>query len=70
MRVDSSAATDPIGTGFSATAAARSVVEPWSSSTRLPNAPHPGHLPSQRPEVVPHSAQVNWTVTFATSGSV
>jgi hypothetical protein len=24
-------------------------------------------LPSQRPEVVPHSAHVNWTVTLATT---
>ena len=30
--------------------------------------PQPGHFPSHRPEVVPHSAQVNWTVTFATRG--
>ncbi len=41
---DSSATTDPIGTGFSATAAARPVVEPWSSSTELPKAPQPGRL--------------------------
>jgi hypothetical protein len=32
----------------------------------VPKAPHPGHFPSQRPEVMPHSAHVNWTVTFAT----
>ena len=42
------------------------VAEPWSSSTSVPKAPHPGHLPSQRPDVVPHSEHVNWTVTFAT----
>ena len=40
---------------------------PDSSSTSVPNAPHPGHLPSQRPVVVPHSEQTCWTITFAIS---
>ena len=50
----------------SACALAAPVSEPWSSSTSVPNALQPGHLPSQRPDVVPHSEHVNWTVTLAT----
>ena len=52
--------------GRAGRAVAESVAEPCSSSTSVPNAPQPGHLPSQRPDVVPQSEQVNWTVTFAT----
>ena len=66
MRSASSTETSPIGTGCAGRADAVSVAEPWSSSTRVPKAPQPGHFPSQRPDVVPQSAQVNWTVTFAT----
>ena len=52
--------------GFAATAPRAPSRDPCSSSTRVPNAPQPGHFPSQRPDVVPHSPHVNWTVTFAT----
>ena len=66
MRSASSAETSPMGTGCAGRAEVSSAAEPWSSSTSVPNAPQPGHFPSQRPDVVPQSAQVNWTVTFAT----
>src|SRR5205823_4447663 len=40
---------------------------PTTSSTSVPNAEQPGHLPNQRPAVYPHSVQLNWTATdFAT----
>ena len=42
---------------------------PWSSSTSVPKAPHPGHLPSHRPVVAPHALQLNWTTTLATGTS-
>jgi hypothetical protein len=45
----------------------RRAVELLDEAAERPTA---GHFPSQRPDVVPHSAQVNWTVTFATKGSV
>ena len=38
---------------------------PDSSSTSVPNAPQPGHCPSHRPVVVPHSLQTCWTITLA-----
>ncbi len=59
MRAASSVGTAPIVIGFEGDADELDVAEPWSSSTRLPNAPQPGHFPSQRPDVVPHSAHVN-----------
>ena len=40
---------------------------PVSSSISVPNALHPGHFPSQRPVVVPHSEHTCWTITFAIS---
>ena len=59
MRAASSMGTAPIAMVFDGDAKALVDAEPWSSSTRLPNAPQPGHFPSQRPDIVPHSAHVN-----------
>ena len=54
MRSASSAETFPRATGARARAG-MAVSEPWSSSTKVPNAAQPGQRPSQRPLVVPHT---------------
>ena len=50
--------TSSRSTGFAAEGATTES-EPCSSSTSVPKAPQPGHFPSQRPDVVPHSVQLN-----------
>src|SRR5206468_3579745 len=42
--------------GFAAAAGAPTDVN-FASSTSVPNSPHPGHLPNQRPDEYPHSGQ-------------
>ena len=64
MRSPSFAETSPRGIGVAARAEPAPLLEASSSSASVPNAPQPGHLPSQRGLAVPHSVHTCWTRTF------
>ena len=70
IRSASTADTSPIGMEEPERALAWGRLSSWTSSTSVPKAPHPGHFPSQRGLVVPHSEQTNLTTGFATRPSL